>query len=115
MRVAVTGGTGYIGAHIVRQLLTEGHEVRLLVLPHERIEDLLASFAGLGTVSTVIGDVRSDEVLKTLMTDCDSLVHAAGIVGTDDSKAELMWEINAHASDRALTHAVAAGLDPVVL
>ncbi|WP_068273394.1 SDR family NAD(P)-dependent oxidoreductase [Aldersonia kunmingensis] len=117
MRVAVTGGTGYVGAHIVRQLLTEGHEVKLLVAPNERerIEGLLAALSELGTISTLVGDVRSDDVISTLLTDCEAVVHGAGIVGTDDSQAKLMWEINADASERVLTQAVSAGLDPVVL
>nr|CRL68291.1 nucleoside-diphosphate-sugar epimerase [Mycolicibacter nonchromogenicus] len=33
MRIAVTGGTGYLGAHTVKTLLEAGHSVRLLVAP----------------------------------------------------------------------------------
>lgn len=33
MRVAVTGGTGYLGAHTVRALIQAGHEVKLLAAP----------------------------------------------------------------------------------
>lgn len=35
MRIAMTGGTGYLGAHTVKGLLEAGHEVRLLVAPGE--------------------------------------------------------------------------------
>ncbi len=34
MHVAVTGGTGYLGAHTVSALLSAGHSVQLLVEPH---------------------------------------------------------------------------------
>ncbi|GAB2634596.1 NmrA family NAD(P)-binding protein [Prescottella soli] len=35
MKVAVTGGTGYLGAHTTRALLVDGHDIRLLVHPDE--------------------------------------------------------------------------------
>lgn len=115
MRVAVTGGTGYVGAHIVRRLLEEGHEVRLLAAPNERVEALLAAFAPLGTITTLVGDVRSEATLRHLIAGCAALIHGAGIVGTDNRRAAAMWEINAQASDRALAMATEAGLDPIVL
>lgn len=42
-RVAVTGGTGFVGANLVRRLLADGHEVHLLVRPGHhrwRLEDV---------------------------------------------------------------------------
>ena len=36
MRVAVTGATGYLGAHTALALLEAGHALDLLVPPHER-------------------------------------------------------------------------------
>lgn len=113
MRIAMTGGTGYLGAHIVRALLQAGHEVRLLAIPgcdDEVIEVLAAT----GHLTVIEGDIRDAATIDLLLACCDAVIHAAGVVGTDRRRAELMWEINAYATEAVLTSAVAAGLDPVV-
>ncbi|MEZ0340468.1 NAD-dependent epimerase/dehydratase family protein [Mycobacterium sp. pV006] len=114
MRIAVTGGTGYLGAHTVRALLEAGHDVKLLALPHEADSRVVAELRALGRADVLVGDVRSAETVTELLRDVDSVLHAAGVVGTSDRQAALMWEINAHATETVLTRAVEAGLDPVV-
>lgn len=115
MRVAVTGGTGYLGAHLVRAILTAGHQVRLLVMPEENIAELMAALSPFGEIEQVAGDIRSAETVESLLRGCDAVVHAAGVVGTDDRAETLMWEVNAQASESVLESAVALGLDPIVL
>ena len=95
MRIAVTGGTGYVGAHTVRGLLTAGHEVRLLVAPGCEGEPVIGKLAEVGEVETLVGDIRDTGTVDRLLKGCDSVIHAAGVVGTDKSRTQLMWEINA--------------------
>lgn len=114
MLVAVTGGTGYLGAHSVRALLARGERVRLLVAPDAVNAPVLQKFAEIGDIDTMLGDIRDTTTVDALLDGCDALLHAAGVVGTDKRRAELMWQINAHATESILTRAVAAGLDPVV-
>ena len=115
MRVAVTGGTGYVGAHTVRALLQAGHAVHLLATPADAGAPVVKELSRLGEVSVLTGDIRDDAVVERLLDGSDALIHGAGIVGTDKRRSELMWEINAHASERIMNRAVALDLDPVVL
>lgn len=115
MRVAVTGGTGYLGAHTVRAVLAAGHRVRLLVMPGENVDELITALSPFGEIEQVAGDIRSPETVDALLRGSDAVIHAAGVVGTDDSAATLMWEVNARASETVLRSAVDLGLDPVVL
>lgn len=114
MLIAVTGGTGYLGAHTVRALLDAGHDVRLLLAPGEACGRLVRRLRGRGAVETVEGDVRSDAVVSRLIGGADAVLHGAGIVGTSERQQRLMWEINAYATERILTRAAERGLDPVV-
>ena len=114
MRVAVTGGTGYIGGHTVRALLTAGHEVELLVSPKPHSAELMEKLSELGDIKALPGDVRDPDTIANLLAGKDAVVHAAGVVGTDDSQEKLMWEINAHAAETVLVQAANRGLDPIV-
>ncbi|MCV7218660.1 NAD-dependent epimerase/dehydratase family protein [Mycobacterium crocinum] len=115
MKVAVTGGTGYLGAHLVRGLLAAGHSVSLLAEPGWDNPDLLRRFSELGSVTVCHGDVREPTQVAALLADSEAVVNAAGVVGTDDRREKLMWEINAHAAEAILQQACARGLDPIVL
>lgn len=114
MQVAVTGGTGYLGAHTVRALLEAGHSVRLLVAPGCGSEPVIPRLRELGSIEVLDGDIRDIGVVAALLEGCDSVLHAAGVVGTNDRQEKLMWDINAYATEAILTRAVEAGLDPVV-
>ncbi|PQE00910.1 dehydrogenase [Mycobacterium sp. EPG1] len=114
MRIAVTGGIGYLGAHTVRALLEAQHSIRLLVLPQEQDAPVITRLRALGDVSIVVGDIRSEATVTELLAGMDAVVHAAGVVGTDERRAQLMWDINAYATEQILSRASELGLDPVV-
>ena len=114
MHIAITGGTGYVGAHSVRRLLEAGHRIRLLVAPGCAGDAVIPRLAALGEVDVLDGDIRTAGTVTRLLDGCDAVIHAAGVVGTDRRREALMWEINAHATQAVLTRAAEAGLDPIV-
>jgi UDP-glucose 4-epimerase len=113
MRVAVTGGTGYLGAQSVLALLQAGHEVRLLVHPSEAVRPLTA-YGLPADLDVVEGDVTDPAVVSKLLAGMDSVLHMAGIVAVDDRREDLMWKVNVHATTQLLRAAVAGGLDPII-
>ncbi|MGE5850910.1 MAG: NAD-dependent epimerase/dehydratase family protein [Candidatus Methylomirabilota bacterium] len=75
MRVLVTGGTGFIGSHLVEALLAEGHEVRCVVRDPRR----LGWLAGLPGARLVQGDVNDPPSLRGCLEGVDRVYHAAGL------------------------------------
>ncbi len=63
-KVLVTGANGFIGSHLVRELLNRGYEVNCLV----RYTSDISSLQGL-PVKLFIGDVRDPETLAAPMKD----------------------------------------------
>ena len=85
MRCFVTGGTGFIGGHLVQQLLDAGHEVVALVRDADRASEL----AALG-VELLEGDLTEKASMRPGVEGADRLFHLAAWyeVGTDDARAE---------------------------
>ena len=76
--VLVVGGGGYIGTHVVEQLLEEGYSVRVL----DRFmygKESLKNF--IGKIEIVEGDATDIQKLMQAMDGASSVVHLAGIVG----------------------------------
>jgi nucleoside-diphosphate-sugar epimerase len=72
MRVFVTGGAGFIGSELVRQLVAAGHEVTGLARDPEQTRVLEALGA-----SAIVGDVRDPAVLRGGVKDADGVAHLA--------------------------------------
>lgn len=82
MRVLVTGGAGFIGAHVAAACRDAGHEVRVLdaLLPavHPAYPDGPPRQDG---VELVIGDVRDRDVVDRALAGIDAVCHQAAMVG----------------------------------
>ncbi len=79
MRVAVTGGTGFLGAHIAEQLTGNGHEAVCLVRPTSDRKHLDT----LG-VTQIPGSLTEVDRLERLVRDADAVIHAAGTVAASN-------------------------------
>lgn len=78
--ILVTGGAGYIGSVLVRQLLEKDYYVKVLDNLRSGGEALLEVFHH-PRFSFIKGDVRDKEIIKQALVDIDAVVHLAAIVG----------------------------------
>src|SRR5262252_8773378 len=72
MKAFITGATGFVGSHVARALAAQGAELRLLVRPTSRTENI-ADLRG----ETAVGDLREPESLKKAMAGCEFVFHVA--------------------------------------
>jgi dihydroflavonol-4-reductase len=111
MRVFLTGGTGFIGGTVARQLRDAGHEVIALVREPARAEAL--RMAG---VELVRGDLSSGEVIVEAARGADAAVHAAAIykVGVLGPEAQRLRRTNVDGTASTLDALIAAGVPRIV-
>lgn len=84
MKYLVTGGAGFLGSNLVKRLVADGHEVRVL-------DDMSrGQLRRLDGVNCDIrrADVRNPTAVTTAMSGCDAVVHMAYLQGTQTFYAE---------------------------
>ena len=76
MRIAITGGTGFVGRNLAHRLLADGHEVVLIARGRNRTDTAIRTQPGVTMIEAALDDV---EALAAAFSGCDGLAHCAGI------------------------------------
>ena len=108
MRWAISGGAGFLGLHLARRLLADGHEVQTLdVVP---LDD-----PGLeSSVEEIRGDVRDQADAQRLVGGAEVLVHAAAALPIQASRDGIR-SVNVDGAPVTLTAALEAGVRRAIL
>ena len=109
MTVFVTGGSGFVGAHVVRALLEDGERVRCLVRSTEP-----ETLRGLD-VEQVRGDVRDAPSLEASMAGCDAVFHCAADYRLYARRPREIYDTNVGGTHNVLDAAERAGVADVVV
>jgi dihydroflavonol-4-reductase len=111
VKVFLTGGTGFIGGEVARQLRARGGEVTCLVRTPEKGKVL----SGLGC-ELVSGDLGDAAALRAGMEGRDAVVHAAAMyeVGIPAKQHPAMWEANVAGTERVMSAALEAKVPRIV-
>src|SRR5512133_2682065 len=86
-RILITGGAGFIGAHVAKELLSHGYRVRALDNlspqvhgPERRRPEYLPA-----DVELIVGDVRDSAAIARAVDGSDAVAHLAALVGVGQS------------------------------
>ena len=83
-KILITGSEGFIGSHLVENLLSKGHKIRCLVLYN--------SFNSIGNLSflnsdllrkaeIIFGDIRDNNLVSEISKGCSSIINLAALIG----------------------------------
>ncbi len=108
MRVCVTGGTGFLGAALVSDLLAQGVTVRVLARPSSRV-DLLQSQGA----QIVRGDLHAPDDIDRAIEDADVVYHLAAMVDRPGKREDFL-EANLEGTKRVLAACLEQGVGRVV-
>ena len=76
MKLAVTGGTGFVGSHLVDAALAAGHDIKALTRREQPPR---------GGVEWIGGDLGSRDALEKLVDGADAIVHVAGTINAPNA------------------------------
>ena len=76
MNLAITGGTGFIGTHLVDAALAAGHRVKALTRRDQPERE---------GVQWIAGDLSSRDALERLVRDADAIIHVAGTINAPNA------------------------------
>lgn len=105
----VTGGTGFVGAAVIRRLAAAGHHVRALARPSSD-RRLLADLP----VAITDGDLTDAASLGRLLKGCGQLFHVAAFYSLWARDRRVFYDINVEGTRRILRAAADAGVSRVV-
>jgi dihydroflavonol-4-reductase len=109
LKALVTGAAGFIGSHVVRSLLREGHEVRALHLPGEDLRNLRDL-----PVERVAGDVTDLAAMRLATRDRDWVFHLAAVYKLWSRDPFRMHQVNVEGTRTVLRAAREQGVARVV-
>jgi len=96
MRLLITGGTGFIGAHFVRRLLEQGHKVNLVV--HKTRPEAPEGPA----VKYVECDLEDPTLFRNAGFKCDVAVNMAGLLRRPGIADESYWKVHYESTKHVL-------------
>ena len=107
MRIAITGGTGFIGSHLAQRLVSEGHQVVLLARNRRNTS------VGSGAMTLVPSDLSDPAALANAVAGCDAIAHCAGI--NREIGRETYRKVHVEATKTVIKAAQQAGIKKIVL
>ena len=109
-RIFLTGGSGFVGSHVLPALLAAGHDVVALARTPKSaatIAERNATYAA--RLTTRIGDVTNPASLPAALVGCDAIVHLVAIPRDWNNGADLL-RINTAGTEAMIAAASAAGI-----
>ncbi|MDR2706370.1 MAG: NAD(P)-dependent oxidoreductase [Planctomycetaceae bacterium] len=107
-RILITGGSGFIGFHLIRRLQNEGCEIRCLVRKNS-VTDQLKTLE----VELCYGELVDSDSLTRAVRDCDTVFHLAGKVRA--RKKQEFEEINHWGTENLVNAAAQNSVPPVFI
>ena len=109
MKALVTGATGFIGSSLVRELLKDGKEVKVLVRQSSKTNNI----DGLD-LETAYGDVRDKEAVKAALKGCDTFYQTAALYEYWGPSKKDYYDVNVEGTKASLQAALEQGVPKVV-
>ena len=108
-KTLVTGGTGFLGSHVVRALAERGDQLRVLLRRGSSLDHLSDL-----EIERASGDVTDRRAVRRALEGIDRVFHLAGTTSMRPDKRDAVFELNVKGTRTVLEEALAAKVERVV-
>ena len=109
MKALITGANGFLGSAVLRLLVSEGYDVRVLVRPNADKRNL-EKF----DLKIIEGDLQNSESLKRAVDSCDQVFHVAADYRLWVPDPDKMYKTNIDGTRNLILAATDAGVEKIV-
>ena len=109
MKILVTGATGFLGHHLVKRLVGDGYDLRILK-EKEASMDLLKGLK----VEVFEDDIRDFEAVKKAVSGCEIVFHLAGLISYWSRQNNLQFEINVNGTQNVVKSCLEAKIKRLI-
>ncbi|MBI4370458.1 MAG: GDP-mannose 4,6-dehydratase [Elusimicrobia bacterium] len=106
MNVLVTGGAGFIGSHLCRELLDAGHQVTVIDNLDPQVHGQSLSSRRSPDVNYIQADILNKDALTKALTGIDAVAHLAATVGVGQSMYEVTYYTNTNVNGTGLLYEI---------
>lgn len=111
--VLVTGGTGFLGAYIIDELVQQGYAVRALRRKSSKLPFFILQTTW-DKVEWVEGDILDVVSLQDALEGVDAVIHSAAVVSFAKEDRRQMYQVNVDGTANVMNMALEAGVKRVV-
>jgi len=111
MNILITGGTGFLGAHLVPLLRAQGHSLSLI----SRSVPPKAWFEGANPIRHVKADLKDREAVREALKGVEAIYHLAGLVSFRNEDGRKMYELHVDCTRELLRDVRTLGTKPRII
>lgn len=110
MSIFITGGTGYIGAHLLKKLTDAGEKIHVLVRSEKKATNIKHP-----NVAIFEGDIMNKDSIRDAMQGCNKVYHLAAFAKVWAKDPKIYFDINITATVNILEVAQEIGVSKVIV
>ncbi len=113
-KILVTGANGFLGSHLVRELLHRGHAVRTLVRSSANRSTINELSTDSSAVEIWPGDITRPDTVRGCAEGCAVIIHAAALASANPARNPALWAVNLGGTETMIQEAKRAAVERFV-
>lgn len=91
-KIAITGGSGHLGNNLIQLLLSKGYAVNALYTSNQPSKEH-------ANLTWIQGDITNKKAINSLLTNCEVIIHCAGIISIGNKNADEVYRVNVRGTE----------------